>query len=81
MNLKFELLAFAICMAMAFGGEYLLRALVGEWWWLPWLALVTATQVIVMVLPDRHFTRLVSRYPVLLRWSSPPRWSSDEIPF
>ena len=56
MNLKFELLAFAICMAVAFGGEFLLRALVGDdWRWLPWLALVTAAQVLVMAIPDRHY--------------------------
>jgi hypothetical protein len=54
-SMKFELLAMAICCAVAFGGEFLLRALVGDWW--PWfmIATVMAAQVIVMVIPDRHY--------------------------
>lgn len=58
MNLKFELLAFAICMGVGLGLEVVLRALVGEWWPLPWFILIMAAQVLAMVLPDRHYDRL-----------------------
>ena len=57
MNLKFELLAFAICMGVGLGLEWVLRALVGEWWPLPWIALIIAAQVIAMVIPDRHYAQ------------------------
>jgi hypothetical protein len=67
-----DLLAMAIFLAVGLLLEVLLRALVGDWWPWPWLAIVMAAQVIVMVLTDRHFARLVSRYPWLLRWSSQP---------
>ena len=57
MNLKFELLAFTICMGVGLGIEWVLRALVGEWWPLPWIALIMAAQVIAMVIPDRRYAR------------------------
>lgn len=68
--MNFELVAFAICMSLGVGLEILLRVLVGEWWWLWWLALVTAAHVLVMVAPDRYFAWLVGRYP-WLRSSEP----------
>ena len=69
--LTLDLLAMAICLAVAFGLEFVLRALVSDWWPWFWLALIMAAHLLVVVLPDRHFARLVSRYPVLLRWSPP----------
>ena len=44
-------------MAVGLGLEVLLRALVGEWWPLPWFALIMGTQVVAMVLPERHYAR------------------------
>ena len=57
MNLKFELLAFAICMAVGLALEFVLRCLPGEWWLWPWIALVMPAQVTTMVIPDRHYAR------------------------
>jgi len=57
MNLKFELLAFAICLGVGLALEWLLRTLVGEWRPLAWFILIMAAQVTAMVLPDRQYAR------------------------
>ena len=54
---KFDLAAMVIFLGGGLGLEWLLRALVGEWWLLWWWALVLAVQVGMMVLPERHWAR------------------------
>jgi hypothetical protein len=50
--MKFELLTLA---TVAFGLEFLLRTLVGDWW--PWFmtALNMSLYVLVIVIPDCHY--------------------------
>ena len=70
-GLLLDLAAMAISLAAGLLLEFVLHCLVGEWWPLPWSALLLLAWCGIIACPEATVARLVSRYPWLLRWSQP----------